>query len=144
MKSLLLLLLLPLSVLAQENDNPINPNSAKLMAAFNKEYIARVNLKRKEIGLNPVVESDSLTKLATHYVGLFIGIGEGDLPSVTTHHYFSGMLISGSEIKVQDIIKAHWVGSGDGRFPGIKPHYTKVGIGGILRTDDLLSYVIFE
>ncbi len=141
--TLLFMFLVPVFVFAQEPSNKIHPNSATLMAQFNQEYIAIVNLKRAETSLAPLVVSDSLTKLAVHYVGLFVGIGEGDLPSNTTDHCFAGMG-PGIEITVQDVIKAHWVSGGDGHFPGIKPHYTKVGIGSILRKDDLLSYVIFE
>ncbi len=145
MKQLLLfILLLPICTLAQESANPIHPNSAALMAQFNKEYIVIVNLKRAEASLAPLAVSDSLTKLAAHYVNIFVGLENGDVPSGHVDHEFSGISGLGNEVTVQDVIKAHWVSGGDGRFPGIKPHYTQVGIGSILRKDDLLTYVIFE
>jgi len=143
-KLLLLILLIPNILHAQDSNNPINPNSATLMAQFNKEYIATVNQKRAETGLAPLVVSDSLTKQATHYVNILVGVEKGDVPNGNVDHYFAGMGSPGSEITVQDIIKAHWLGSGDGLFPGIKPHYKQIGIASILRKDDLLNYVIFE
>jgi len=142
MKSVYIIIffLLPTILEAQQTDNPIDPNSAELMAAFNDEFITIVNLKRAETSLVPLVVSDSLTQLATHYVGLFIGIGERDLPSNTTDHYFVGCGTKGKEVAVEDVVRAQWVTSGDVRFPGIKAHYTKVGIASILRKEDLLNY----
>ena len=136
---------MPLTTFAQENDNPIHPYSTELMNMINDGYIATVNLKRKELGLSPLVEKDSLDKLALQLLELVTGITEGESPTYNKDHRFTGIAISPSDsIVAADIIKAHWRSGDDGRFPGIKPHYTKVGIASILRKQDLINYVIFE
>ena len=136
--------MLPLTILAQEQSNPINLNSETLMATFNQEYISLINAKRAETGLPALVVSDSLTTKAMQLVKIVTGIAEGEMPEYSVDHYFTCQLRQGKEITAADIIKLHWVTSGDGHFPGIKSHYTKIGIASILRKEDLLNYVIFE
>jgi len=144
MKKLFTLIIsLPIIAYAQQTANPTNPNSAALMAAFNKEIMATINLKRAETGLIPLVVNDSLTKLATHNVNIYAGIEKGDVSAPNHDHYFTG---SGpaAEITPADIIKVYWLSSANGHFPGIKAHYTHIGIASILRQEDLLNYVIFK
>ena len=139
----LLFVLLPATVIAQQTTNPINPNSAALMEEFNKEFISTINIKRTEIGLATLVVNDSLTKLASHNVKIYAGIEKGDVSAPNHDHYFTG---SGpaAEITPADIIKVYWLSSANGHFPGIKAHYTHIGIASILRQEDLLNYVIFK
>lgn len=141
---LILITLLPGALMAQESDNLIHPNSAELMAVLNNDYLISVNLKRAELELKPLIVSDSLTERAFHFVNLFIGIGQGDVPSGNIDHHFSGMGRASGEVTAQDVIKAHWYSAGNGQFPGIKRDYTSIGIGSIIRKEDVLTYVIFK
>jgi hypothetical protein len=142
--TLLIFTFLSTTLVAQESNHLIVPIPAEKKAAFNAQFISIINQKRAETDLAPLVESDSLSKLATQYVGYFVGIGDGDLAPNTVDQYFVGYDTRGKEVDVSDVVRTHWVTSSDGRFPGIKPHYTKVGIGSILKDEQLLNYVIFK